>query len=96
MVTDEQVRAALRVYWSSSYSTDEETKMRAAIEAAISVSEEKTNQLIKDLVCQWYFNHFEHCQEKPPHDGMCHWPLPGSIKDMPQSEILKILEEVSR
>lgn len=34
MITDKQVEAALRAYWSASYSTTEKLKVRAALEAA--------------------------------------------------------------
>lgn len=55
--------------------------------------EEKIKALTHDLVKEWVHNHYEHCRGDWPHEGPCLWPLPNSIKDMAEEEILKILEE---
>ena len=55
---------------------------------------QETQELRKELLRRWEFNHAEHCRGKWPHDGPCFWPIPALVSSLSTEEVCSLLGQL--
>lgn len=59
------------------------------------MADEYVQRLLIEVANQWLTNHAEHCGIEPawPHSGVCHWPLPAVLAELPTNEVGELLQK---